>query len=110
VGHSSNESVKGWLASHTSSEVLNLIGWDTNTEKILLMGAFHESNGGEEGWRSGDVEQRFSVAGETFPANFYRDLGGAVGESWVGKVTPRTYKVGRAGWNKIAEAIKEKGL
>jgi hypothetical protein len=44
-------------------------------------------------------------AKETFPANFSRDIATAVNSGLIGAVTPRTYKVGRTGWNKIAESI-----
>jgi hypothetical protein len=97
--------VKHWLASHTASEVLNRIKWETYPEKILLMGAFHESTDGAEGWKSADMEKRFDQAKETFPANFPREIRLAVDSGTVGAVTPRTYKVGRAGWNKIADAV-----
>lgn len=101
------ESVKEWFKRHTASEVLNRIGWKTNPEKILLLGAFHESNGGTEGWRSAEIGERFGQAKEGFPANFPRDIRAALGAGDIGAVTPRTYKVGRVGWNKIAAAIKE---
>jgi hypothetical protein len=99
------EPAKEWIKKHTASEVLNRIAWETNPEKILLLGAFHEANGGAEGWRSADINERFKQAKEPFPANFSRDIATAVETGLVGAVTPRTYKVGRAGWNKIAAAI-----
>src|SRR4029077_13414507 len=40
---SGQSSVKEWLSDHTPSEVLNKIGWETYPEKILLLGALHES-------------------------------------------------------------------
>lgn len=97
---------KAWLAKHTASEVLNLTKWQTHPEKILLLGAYHEANGGTEGWKSSDVEDRYVQAKEGFPKNFPRDIRTAVAQGVVGAVTPRTYRVGRAGWNKIAQAIE----
>lgn len=96
-----------WLAQHTASEVLNRIGWKTNPEKILLLGAFHEANGGEPGWRSAEMTERFNQAREDFPKNFSRDIGIAVEGGLIGAVTARSYKVGRVGWNKIADAIAD---
>jgi hypothetical protein len=101
------ESIKEWFKRHTASEVLNRIGWKTNPEKIVLLAAFHESNGGTEAWRSSEINERFNQAKEAFPANFPRDIRATIDSGDVGAVTPRTYKVGRAGWNKIANAIKE---
>ncbi len=106
-GEDAISKVKHWLARHTASEVLNLTKWKSHHEKILLLGAFHESNGGSEGWKSSDIEGRYDQAKETFPTNFPRDIRIAVDEGVVGAVTSRTYKVGRAGWNKIAEAIEK---
>jgi hypothetical protein len=100
-----SDPTKAWILKHTASEVLNRIGWETNSEKILLLGAFHETHGGSEGWRNSDINERFKQAKEPFPANFARDISSAVNSGLVGAVTPRTYKVGRTGWNKIAEAI-----
>src|SRR5690349_2254655 len=34
---------KVWLSNHSAAEALNLIAWKTNPEKILILGAFHES-------------------------------------------------------------------
>ena len=97
--------VKEWMASHSASEVLNLLKWETYPEKILLMGAFHESSGGNEGWRSADMETRFSEARDKFPKNFPRDISSAIKDNLIAPVTARSYKVGRIGWNKIADAI-----
>jgi hypothetical protein len=99
------DSAQKWISKRIASEVLNRIKWETNPEKILLLAAFHETNGGKEGWRSADINERFKQAKEPFPANFSRDIASAVSSGLVGAVTPRTYKVGRAGWNKIADAI-----
>ncbi len=94
-----------WLKKHTASEVLTLLGWKTYPEKILLLAAFHESNGGKEGWRNADMEDIFKQAKEAPPKNFPRDIRLAIGYSWVGTVTSRTYRVGRAGWEAIAKSI-----
>jgi hypothetical protein len=51
------------------------------------------------------MEERFGQAKEPFPGNFPRDMRAAIDEGVIGAVTPRTYKVGRSGWNKIADAI-----
>lgn len=96
---------KQWLIQHSASEVLNLIKWDTNADKILLMGAWHEASGKPEGWRSADMEARFSEAKEGFPGNFPRDIATAIKEGLIAPVTPRTYKVSRSGWNKIGDAV-----
>lgn len=96
---------KEWLARFSASEALNLIGWKTNSEKILILGAFHEAKGGAEGWRSADMETRFSEAREGFPGNFPRDMHNAIKDNWIATVTPRTYKVSRTGWNKVAEVV-----
>jgi hypothetical protein len=97
--------IKAWLAKHSAAEILNKIKWDTNPEKILLMGAFHESKVETDSWRSADMETRFSEAKETQPANFPRDIAASIKSGFVTTVTPRTYIVSRTGWNKIADAI-----
>lgn len=95
---------KNWLSNHSAAEALNLIGWKTNPEKILILGAYHESKSpAEQDWRSSDIEQRFSEAREQFPANFTRDISNAVKDNLVAPATYRTYKVSRTGWNKLAE-------
>jgi hypothetical protein len=100
------QATQEWLSKHTASEALNRIAWKTNPEKILLLAAFSESNGGEPGWKSADIEKTFEQAKEGFPSNFPRDIRIAIDNSWIGAVTSRTYRVGRAGWSKIGEAIK----
>lgn len=105
-GDDTIESTKAWLAQHTASEVLNRLGWNTNPEKILLLAGFHEATGGEVGWRSADINKCFEQAREQAPGNFTRDIRAVIGDGSIGAVTPRTYKVGRAGWNKIADGIK----
>jgi hypothetical protein len=97
--------VKAWLNKHSASEILNKIKWDTNPDKILLMGAFHEAKVDTDSWRSADMETRFGEAKETQPANFPRDISAAIKSGQVATVTPRTYIVSRSGWNKIADAI-----
>jgi hypothetical protein len=87
--------------------VLNLIGWGANPEKILLLGAFHEANGANDAWRSADMETRFAEAREGFPSNFPRDIRAAIREGLIASVTPRTYRISRTGWNRIADAISK---
>lgn len=101
------QTTKVWLSGHSAAEVLNMLKWDTNAEKILLLGAHYESNGGAEGWRSADMEAKFSEAKEAFPANFSRDIVSAIKSGQVATVTPRTYKVSRTGWNRLTEAISK---
>jgi hypothetical protein len=97
--------VKEWLRRRSAAEVLNTIGWDSNPEKVLLLGAFHEAGGDDDAWRSADMEARFAEAREGFPANFPRDIRAAIRDGLIATVTPRTYRVSRTGWNRIAEAI-----
>ncbi|MGA2684079.1 MAG: hypothetical protein ABSF51_03405 [Verrucomicrobiota bacterium] len=98
-------SAKAWLSKHSAAEVLNKIKWITNPDKILLMGAFHESKVKTDSWRSADMESRFAEAKDTPPANFPRDISTAIKSGLIATVTPRTYIVSRTGWNKIADAI-----
>jgi len=98
---------RDWLGKHSASELLNMFQWDTNPEKILLLGAFHEASGSGEGWRSADMEVRFSEAKEPSPANFPRDISNAIKAGIISTVTPRTYKVSRTGWNKVTEAASK---
>jgi hypothetical protein len=100
---------KQWLSGHTASEVLNRIKWDTFSDKILLLGAFYEAHGGQEGWKAAEINEQFNKAKEPFPANFPRDIRIAIGSGNIGAVSPRTYKVGRTGWNKVADAIERLG-
>jgi len=105
TGGDTMAAAKAWLTNHSAAEVLNLIGWKTNPEKILILGAFHESkSSAEQDWRSSHIEQWFSEAREQFPSNFTRDISNAVKENLIAPVTYRTYKVSRTGWNKLAEA------
>ena len=96
---------KAWLNKHSAAEVLNKIKWDTNPEKILLMGAFHESKVESDSWRSADMETRFAEAKDAPPGNFPRDISSAIKSGLIATVTPRTYTVSRTGWNKIADAL-----
>lgn len=96
---------KEWLKKHSGSEVLNLIKWETNPEKILLLAAQYESSGGSEGWRSSDMETQFSTAKESPPSNFPRDIANAIKSGLIATVTPRTYRVSRTGWNKVSDEI-----
>ena len=98
-------SVKAWLNKHSPAEIFNMIKWDTNPEKILLMGAFHESKTETDSWRSADMEARFVEAKDTRPSNFPRDIANGIKAGFITTVTPRTYIVSRTGWNKIADAI-----
>ena len=84
-----------------------MVKWDTNAEKILLLAAHHEAKGGAEGWRSADMETKFSEAKESFPANFSRDVVTSIKDGIIATVTPRTYKVSRSGWNRITDAVSK---
>lgn len=87
---------KTWLRQHSGAEALNLFNWQTNPEKILLMGAIQESNQeDDEAWRSADMEKRFAESKEGFPANFPRDISAAIKDGLIATVTPRTYRVSR---------------
>jgi hypothetical protein len=99
------EKPKEWLAGHSPAEIFNKIKWDTNPEKILLMGAYHEAKTETDSWRSADMETRFVEAKDNRPSNFPRDIGSAIKSGFITTVTPRTYIVSRTGWNKIADAI-----
>jgi hypothetical protein len=105
AGAKPNEEPKAWLSKHSPAEILNKIKWDTNPEKILLMGAFHESKVETNSWRSADIEARFVEAKEAKPSNFPRDIANGIKSGFIAAVTPRTYIVSRSGWNKIADAI-----
>jgi hypothetical protein len=97
--------VKAWLGKHSAAEVLNKIKWDTYPEKILLMGAFHESKEEVDSWRSADIENRFVEAKDSRPSNFPRDIGNGIKSGFITTITPRTYIVSRTGWNKIADVL-----
>lgn len=96
---------KGWVEDHSAPEILKKIGWQTNAEKILLLAAVHEMTGGEESWKSSDIESHFKAAREQAPGNFGRDISTAIKEGLIAPVTPRTYKITKTGWLKIYEAV-----
>ena len=99
--------VREWLLKHTPSEVLNRFHWDTNPDKILLLGAYHEANSKTEVWRSSDIGQVFRDAKEGFPTNFPRDIKTAIKSGFIASVTDRRYRVSRTGWNRISEQIQK---
>ena len=101
--------LRTWLAAHSPGEAMNLLKWDTYPDKILLLGAFHEAKGGSEGWKSADMERMFAEAKESPPANFPRDIRGAIKSGWIRTVTARTYAVSRTGWNRLADALEKTG-
>ncbi len=97
--------VKAWMKKHSAAEILNKIKWDTYPEKILLMGAFHESKVETDNWRSADIENRFIEAKDARPSNFPRDIANGIKSGFVTTITARTYIVSRTGWNKIADVL-----
>ena len=101
------QNTKAWLAKHSASEILNMVNWDTNPEKILLLAAHYEAKRGTEGWRSADMQTKFSEAKEPFPSNFSRDVVTSIKDGIIATVTPRTYKVSRSGWNRISDAVSK---
>jgi len=109
-GLDSVQVIKRWLIQQTAAEVLNVTGWAKNTDKILLLGAHFEAKGGNEGWKSSDMEGKFAEAKEGFPGNFARDIANAVKEGIIATVTPRTYTVSRSGWKRISDAIGKAGV
>src|ERR1700737_1066952 len=72
TGHSNEQAIKEWLRAHGAAELLNRFKWDTYPEKILLLGAWYESRGGETPWRSADMDETFKQAKEKPPNNFPR--------------------------------------
>ena len=100
---------KEWLAKHSAAEVLNKLAWNAYPEKILALGAFHESKAGEdfESWRSADIVNRFGEAKDNEPANFPRDIATAIKSGWIATKTPRTYIVSRTGWIRLSTAISK---
>jgi hypothetical protein len=105
----SEKSSKEWLAKHSPAEVLNKLAWDTYPEKILALGAYHESKAGEDfdSWRSADITARFAEAKDSPPANFPREIASAIKSMFVAAKTPRTYIVSRTGWIKVSTAISK---
>jgi hypothetical protein len=100
---------KAWLSKHSAAEVLNQLSWNTFTDKILALGAYHESKAGEDfdSWRSADIISRFSEAKDSPPTNFPRDIASAIKSGLVAAKTPRTYVVSRTGWIQISTAISK---
>lgn len=106
TGPNSETSIKEWLKSHGAAELLNRFKWDSYPEKILLLGAWHESRGGNSPWRSADMDETFKQAKEKSPGNFPRDIKSAIKTGLIHAETPRTYTITRTGWNKIGQAIE----
>lgn len=100
------EQIKEWLRTRGAAELLNLVKWDTYPEKILLLGAWHESRGGDTLWKSSDLDEVFKQAKEKPPNNFPRDIKTAIKSGVIHAETPRAYTVTRTGWNKIAQVIE----
>ena len=98
---------KEWLSKHSAAEVLNKLGWGTYPEKILALGAYHESKAGEdfESWRSADIISRFAEAKDSPPSNFPRDIAAALKSGIVAPKTQRMYIVSRTGWIYVSTAI-----
>jgi hypothetical protein len=93
------------LKSRGAAEALNEIGWEQMTEKILLLGAWHEARGGETPWQKAEIKSAFEQAREKLPGNLSRDIGKAVTSGWVNLATARSYTITRTGWNKIGAAF-----
>jgi len=102
----SEDNVKNSLKTHGAAELLTLVRWDTNPDKILLLGAWHEARGGTTPWRSADMDAIFSQAKEEAPANFPRDIKQAIKSGWIHAATPRTYTITGTGWRRIGEALQ----
>ena len=102
----SEDVVRSLLKSHGAAELLSIVKWENFPDKILLLGAWHESQGGSTPWRSADMEEVFKGAKEKPPANFPRDIKQAIKSAWVQPVTPRTYTITGTGWRKIGEALQ----
>src|SRR5882724_1849383 len=103
----SEDSVKEILKSHGTAELLNRLKWDSFPEKILLLGALHETRGGDRPWRSADMDEAFKMAKETPPQNFPRDIKNAIRSGWIHNETARSYAITRTGWNKIGRALED---
>lgn len=98
---------KTWMQEHSPAEVLNMIGWEANPDKILMLAAILEVRIPNESWRSADMEKMFAEAKESFPSNFPRDIAAAIKDGLIAKATERTYCVSRTGWKKVAEATSK---
>lgn len=106
TGSDSEEETKSLLKSRGGAELLNQLKWDSFPEKILLLGAWHETRNGATPWRSADMDDAFKLAKESPPSNFPRDIKNAIKSGWIHNETPRTYVVTRTGWNKIGQAVR----
>lgn len=98
---------KLWLTEHAPAEVLNMVGWEENSEKILLLAAVLEVRAPDQAWRSSDMEKLFAEAKEQFPSNFPRDIATAIKDGLIAKATDRTYCVSRTGWKRVSEAVNK---
>jgi hypothetical protein len=103
----SEDAVKAYLKDYGAAELLNRLHWDSYPEKILLLGAWLEAQGGSVPWKSADMDEVFKQAKEKPPANFPRDVKQAIKAAWIHPITPRTYSVTRTGWNKLAEVLSQ---
>jgi hypothetical protein len=103
------EAVKARLGTYGAAELLNQMRWETYSEKILLLGAWHEARGGSTPWKSADMDSVFRQAKEGAPSNFPRDIKVAIKSGWIHTHTPRTYSVTRTGWNRVADALSKLG-
>jgi len=101
-----DENVKNWLRSQGAAELLTRVGWNSYPEKILLLGAWHEAQGGTMPWRSSDMDSVFSQAKEKPPGNFPRDIRQSIKSGWVHAATPRTYNITGTGWRKLGEELQ----
>ena len=104
-GHDSEETAKNLLRGFGAAELLNRVKWDTYPEKILLLGAWHESRDGVTPWRSSDMDETFKQAKEKPPNNCPRDIKTAIKSGLIHAETPRTYVVTRTGWNKVGQVL-----
>jgi hypothetical protein len=103
------EGLKARLSSYGAAELLNQMRWETYSEKILLLGAWHEARGGSTPWKSADMDSVFRQAKEGAPSNFPRDIKVAIKSGWIHTHTPRTYSVTRTGWNRVGDALSKLG-
>jgi hypothetical protein len=102
-----DDHTKEWFKGRSAAEVLNALPSDKMTEKIFLLGAWHEARGGATPWRASDVLKAFSQAKERTPGNFSRDLSVAIKDGNVHNATPRSYEITRGGWNRLAQLTEK---
>jgi hypothetical protein len=107
--HDKESAVRELFIRHAPAEILNSLKWETYPDKILVLGAFHETRGNNDGWRSSDIIKLFAEAKEPSPGNFPRDISKAIKSGDIRPVTPRTYAVSRTGWNRLADALGKIG-